>query len=271
MITVDKFCLQCNGPIIGRSKLAKYCSLSCSKKAHKKRVKEGTVNDITISEIKKGIKTKMCHYCKEIKSVKGFYVYQRKARNGKSYTSICKECFKKRKKDRALNEITSRRVYYKECVNCGSLNTTTGKTREVSQKCRACNESITTLSIRTCKLCNGTYDRSVYNGYCSLICSSEGKEITKVLNRDRRRALERKARTAKRVVRSKVFNRDKWRCQICGIKTIKEPLKDNSAEIDHIQPLSKGGPHTYSNVQTLCRSCNNYKRAKYKGQTKLHI
>ena len=55
-----------------------------------------------------------------------------------------------------------------------------------------------------------------------------------------------------------IFIRQKWICQMCGCKVdlIKPTIKDNYANCDHIIPLSKGGKHILSNVQTLCRACN---------------
>ena len=65
----------------------------------------------------------------------------------------------------------------------------------------------------------------------------------------------------------RVFKRDKWKCQGCGIKTQKKyTLMDSAAEMDHIIPLSKGGEHSYLNTQTLCRKCNQEKSNKIEGQ-----
>lgn len=61
------------------------------------------------------------------------------------------------------------------------------------------------------------------------------------------------------VKRSVVFDMYKWKCADCGVHTprsAKGKNKDNSPELDHIVPISKGGPHLYSNVQLLCRRCN---------------
>lgn len=60
-----------------------------------------------------------------------------------------------------------------------------------------------------------------------------------------------------------VLARDGWKCQACGIDT-PESLRGrwvhNAPEIDHIEPVSRGGDHSQANTQCLCRSCNNLKK-----------
>lgn len=55
-------------------------------------------------------------------------------------------------------------------------------------------------------------------------------------------------------LRFKVFQRDKFKCCLCGAS----PAKDSSVElhIDHIIPWSKGGETVIENLQTLCNKCN---------------
>ncbi len=51
-------------------------------------------------------------------------------------------------------------------------------------------------------------------------------------------------------------------CQICGCKVHRSNGKDWSpdiATIDHIIPVTRGGTHTYDNVQLLCAMCNTRK------------
>lgn len=63
----------------------------------------------------------------------------------------------------------------------------------------------------------------------------------------------------------RVFDRDGWRCQICGKATPKErrgSYYPNAPELDHRIPLSKGGGHTYANTQCACRACNGAKSNK---------
>jgi 5-methylcytosine-specific restriction endonuclease McrA len=42
------------------------------------------------------------------------------------------------------------------------------------------------------------------------------------------------------------------RCLCCG-------TRDKPLAMDHVIPLSKGGPHVIANVQPLCQTCNNRK------------
>lgn len=55
-----------------------------------------------------------------------------------------------------------------------------------------------------------------------------------------------------------IFQRDKYICQLCGIKTRPDYKNTNNKypHLDHIIPLSKGGEHSVKNTQCLCRRCN---------------
>lgn len=92
------------------------------------------------------------------------------------------------------------------------------------------------------------------NKYCSSQCknnSSGGGHGA----RAKRCGVERE-----HVNKLKVFERDQWICQTCGISCDRtHSNNDTSPELDHIIPLSKGGGHKYDNVQLLCRSCNGAK------------
>ncbi|MCT7979408.1 HNH endonuclease [Laspinema olomoucense] len=57
-------------------------------------------------------------------------------------------------------------------------------------------------------------------------------------------------------VRAYVWERDRHQCQSCG-KTEQE----TELNIDHIIPLAMGGSNDISNLQTLCRQCNQRKSA----------
>lgn len=72
----------------------------------------------------------------------------------------------------------------------------------------------------------------------------------------RRAAL--KGREAERVQRREVFERDEWKCGLCGGE-IDPDLRwpdPGSVTLDHIVPLARGGGHTYGNTQAAHASCN---------------
>ena len=71
-----------------------------------------------------------------------------------------------------------------------------------------------------------------------------------------------------------VFERDGWRCRLCGVPTPKR-LRGlrvaNAPELDHVVPLARGGTHTWDNVQCACMHCNRSKNATTRGQLGLGL
>ena len=71
-----------------------------------------------------------------------------------------------------------------------------------------------------------------------------------------------------------VFERDNWRCHVCGKKTSKRFRLDDprSATVDHHPvPLSKCGDHDWHNVRCCCFECNSLKGAKWDGQMRMRF
>lgn len=60
-------------------------------------------------------------------------------------------------------------------------------------------------------------------------------------------------------LRTKILARDNYRCQMCGISLSDGP--DVHLEVDHIVPVSQGGLSVENNLRTLCRECNQSKKA----------
>jgi len=71
----------------------------------------------------------------------------------------------------------------------------------------------------------------------------------------RRRAIYKKGENINRV---EVYERDNWKCQICGFMIDSSLRFPNplAATLDHIVPLALGGTHTYENVGTAHAFCN---------------
>lgn len=60
-----------------------------------------------------------------------------------------------------------------------------------------------------------------------------------------------KRKSISKKTRFEVFKRDSFKCQYCG-----ESAPDVILEVDHIDPVSKGGADEMVNYITACRSCN---------------
>lgn len=68
--------------------------------------------------------------------------------------------------------------------------------------------------------------------------------------------------------RTEIFERDEGRCRGCRKELVNEP---HGFQIDHIVPISLGGPDTPANVQLMCAKCNRAKWANLEGQIHLGL
>jgi 5-methylcytosine-specific restriction endonuclease McrA len=132
------------------------------------------------------------------------------------------------------------------------------------------------LKVFTCLTCNATRNNKLqkWKKYCSPVCKPKPAKTNKNTPayrrakkawRLKRKAIERGATIAEKFHPFDIFDRDGWKCQICGTKTpkaLRGTYKPNAPELDHIVPISKGGVHSMSNSQTSCRSCNAAKSNK---------
>lgn len=119
------------------------------------------------------------------------------------------------------------------------------------------------------------YKRSTqysYEGCARKFCSVKCQRKANARIRTRKRRAVAKGVEAERIDFVKVFQRDGWRCGICGCKTMKAKrgtTHERAPELDHIVAIANGGPHTWDNVQCACRACNSRKGATDYGQIPL--
>lgn len=115
--------------------------------------------------------------------------------------------------------------------------------------------------------------------FCSRVCmkaSPSWRETTRKVRRNMKQVRRaRQAGVGSEYVRvMDVFERDGWRCQLCGCATPKRlrgQMVDQAPELDHIVPLAVGGTHSWDNVQCACRKCNAAKGANPLGQPMLRL
>ena len=63
-----------------------------------------------------------------------------------------------------------------------------------------------------------------------------------------------------------LFARDQYTCLYCG-----EIFPNIALSRDHVIPLTKGGPNTWTNVVTACKRCNHQKAAKTLKEAKMKL
>ena len=133
-----------------------------------------------------------------------------------------------------------------------------------------------------CRQCGQAYARErTFQRYCTDACSLQAKSEARARYRDSEsyRASKRKGKSKRRAMLRgcehesidpiKVFERDKWRCHLCGIKTprsLRGTMQDRAPELEHIVSLADGGSHTWGNVACSCRKCNIHKGSSSAGQ-----
>lgn len=103
----------------------------------------------------------------------------------------------------------------------------------------------------TCAECGLAFTRrGMVSAYCSKTCSRPERRAT-------RRARKRDAFVSI-VYRARIFERDKWHCQLCRKKVNRNAVVPHpkAPVLDHILPLSQGGTHEPANVQLACFMCN---------------
>lgn len=172
-------------------------------------------------------------------------------------------------------------VYTKQCKCCGIVFVTRWKrnhvcSNECAKKRAKKRNNARTLSYDvikqrdratvSCIQCGIRFSRLYRNKAltCSNECSNECRDEAR---RVRAKAYGHNHRSRARhygveyepVDVLKVMSRDNWICQLCGCsapQALRGSLNDSAPELDHVIPLSKGGSHTYDNVQCSCRLCN---------------
>lgn len=133
---------------------------------------------------------------------------------------------------------------------------------------RGCvNAARTKLQPQRCKQCGKAFKpRDARQSLCDRACADKARRVA-TPSRDRSTAARaRKFNVPHEAINPlKVFERDNWRCQICMVRTplrLRGTRDPRAPELDHRIPMSKGGGHTWSNVQCACRKCNRKKSNK---------
>lgn len=177
-------------------------------------------------------------------------------------------------------EITLDNRRYDVCQYCGSA---TGGSKFCDARCRSRHDRGYPVN-QKCKICGADFvpkNKGRDPQTCSEECSRKAgrawfaawyrhKFDNDPAFRERVRKNEYKRKARKNGVGHEdiepheIFERDNWRCGLCS-ENIDMAIKwphPKSPTIDHIIPLSLGGPHTAANVQAAHLGCNCSKGAR---------
>lgn len=171
------------------------------------------------------------------------------------------------------------------CAWCGETFTPKPAARPGQKACSvSCGQRLhhyaADVALR-CSECDDTFFSSKRvargaNRYCGPVCKERGKRRLKKetgrLSDSSARARARKYGTKLETVEARrVFERDRWICQLCGrkINRMVSAPHPMSASLDHILPISRGGDHTYANTQLAHLRCNIAKGNRGSGQLAL--
>ena len=163
------------------------------------------------------------------------------------------------------------------CASCSRPFAPVGNQKFCTPACRG---DLPRIEEKACAVCGAIFNvltKGRKRVTCSDDCRVRRNRILATLSGSR--AAARKARklrlrgvAVEAVNPIKVLERDRWTCQLCGIRTPKKlrgTYDDRAPEIDHIIPIAEGGEHSYRNVHCACRKCNIAKAGVAKGQLRL--
>lgn len=249
------YCEGCNQTIVkapspARDLRTRYCSARCKYSAWvKRRNKAGTICSRCGTALPNThYLNKYCAQCGPIARADLYAVKPKKGRTLRQ--SACVVC------SASFASVVPR-------VTCGSV------CRAIlqSQRCTGKKYRLPPQNERSCTVCGTTFmaKRATRCGTCS-----RRESPRKYSDRARKFGVV----YERGLSREKVFIRDRWRCQLCGARTPQKLQGLNtpkSPELDHIVPLSRGGGHTWDNVQCACRSCNIRKAATIRGQLRIPL
>jgi len=197
-------------------------------------------------------------YCKEC-----YRSYEASRRQGPSGWKIREADRIRRQENLDNRRAIEKRAYEVRRSNSSYLSIHRQQASARNSEAYKASNPVKSCVICGCEYCN-LFSRQSSKPTCSDACSRELSSRGRWKKNSKRRAIVRGA-DADRIDVHAIFERDGWQCQQCGIATPKEKrglYHSDSPELDHIIPLSKGGSHTYGNVQCLCRHCNMRKGAK---------
>jgi 5-methylcytosine-specific restriction endonuclease McrA len=147
------------------------------------------------------------------------------------------------------------------------------KKRSRDSRTLICGEQSCTNYVRAKGLCGYHYRVKFYPNSRLQWPEDPGKRRAALRTKTQLRRARLRDPEAEAIDRDEIGERDDWRCGLCCERIDRLlPWPDpRSASLDHIVPLSCGGPHVRSNVQIAHLDCNQAKGNRSVGEQLLLI
>jgi len=264
-------CLICGSNVIGpRSK--KYCSKRCCWMAQDRKAGAAPMREYAAARRKPANWFK-CQHC-------GKDAHRNMSGTNPGPNRWCSmQCRKDAAKD--ARPAPYSRCYGLYCRTCRAPFVSKTDKTHCSRTCELAAARAATLAaalaahqeaarVNACECCGAQFcplygaSHAALCGPCGLIRQREHKRTHRIARKARQRGAQVEA-----VNPMRVFERDGWRCKLCGIRTPRSKRgtqADDAPELDHIIPLSRNGEHSYRNTQCTCRKCNAEKSDRPLGQ-----
>lgn len=158
----------------------------------------------------------------------------------------------------------------KPCLMCGATcppkHTYCGdecRKESARRKARAYGERKHQGKTCVCRVCGVSFHPTYATkkrACCSVACANEAARQD-IRNSKQMRRARKKGAFVDAVYRQRIFERDGWRCRICGGRVKRDACAPHpmAPTLDHIVPLAKGGTHEPRNVQLAHSMCNSMK------------
>lgn len=152
----------------------------------------------------------------------------------------------------------------RECCDCSAEFSPKAANTIRCDPCRTAKNGPRPKVTKPCAVCGTSITGTAAQRYCSACLRAKKRERARPSGRARKHIdRARRAGVAYEPIDPlKVFDRDAWRCQVCGVKTprrLRGTYDARAPELDHRVPMAMGGDHVWSNVQCCCRACNGAK------------
>lgn len=246
----ERPCEICGKVFIAASPRTRFCSKNCIKSHAERRVPSPN---------------RLCRCCGKT------FKKKTSSRNAGKYCS--RECafrhsphFRVKSERKAARAVADGFRYWaqhwRKCCRCDcTFFANTGSRRICTARCKPPKPIVQVLFLRACGCCGQEMVTTSRGQRTCRACRVLNEKQSRKASKHLRRARMKSNGPFERIKPRDVFERDGWRCGLCGRMcnrraTVPNPM---AATLDHVVPLSKGGSHTMDNVQCACFACNTRK------------